>query len=224
MTKQTMKLHQMNNALDRQVNEENQVPFTDMVCYLRSADISEEDQEIVRHDLLDMILSAQERGEDLQTVIGDDYKSFCDHIIANLPPKSRKQKIIEGVNILSWCLSILFAINIITANDTITLIKNMFTRKALNFNISISLGNIISIAIVFIAAVAIVKYITKNSFSIGKMEKSTKIKGILFTAAAVIIFLLIAWAGRKTLFHMNIFAALFLVFVLYAVHKIMERL
>jgi len=78
-----------------------------MICYLRSSNISNYDLEIVRQDLLEMVLSAQKRGENIQSVISGEYKSFCDDIITNLPSKTIKQKIIDYCNIVCCGLSVL---------------------------------------------------------------------------------------------------------------------
>lgn len=93
MNKQTNELNRLNNELDKQLNAENDKVLTDIICYMRIANISEYNQEVIRQDLLEMVLSAQKRGENIQTVIGEDYKVFCDNIIASLPPQSIKEKI-----------------------------------------------------------------------------------------------------------------------------------
>jgi DNA-binding ferritin-like protein (Dps family) len=80
MNKQVKQLKRLNNKLEEQLNEENREAYTDIICYLRVANISEYNQEIIRQDLLEMVLSAQERGENIQTVIGEDYRTFCDGV------------------------------------------------------------------------------------------------------------------------------------------------
>lgn len=99
MNKKTKALNRKNNKLDDRVSPKNNTVMTDMVCYLRSANISEYDQEIVRNDLLEMILAAQERGEDVTAVIGTDEgaeKAFCDDVIAALPPRITFQRILAA--------------------------------------------------------------------------------------------------------------------------------
>lgn len=60
MSSKTKALQKSNNLLDRKIRPENRSVFTDMICYIRSADISDYHQELVRYDLIEMILSAQE--------------------------------------------------------------------------------------------------------------------------------------------------------------------
>lgn len=112
----------MNNELDKKQSEENNAVMTDIVCYLRVSNISEHDQEVVRHDLLEMVLSAQERNEDIRTVFGEDYKSFCDEIIAVFPQKNKKAKILDCIDMIISCTAIIGAIDIIISKETIELI------------------------------------------------------------------------------------------------------
>ncbi len=92
MSNKLEKLRKLNNNLDKKINKENQPMFTDVICYIRSGNISAFNQEMVRRDLSEMVLSAQNRGENITDVIGGDFKEFCDEVIANLPPKTAKEK------------------------------------------------------------------------------------------------------------------------------------
>lgn len=64
-SKEIKELQALNNILDEKINDENQPLFTDMICYIRGAKISLYNQELIRQDLTEMIISAQERGEKL---------------------------------------------------------------------------------------------------------------------------------------------------------------
>lgn len=221
MNKKTKELNRI-NELDKQVNSENDAVLTDIVCYIRGANISEYDQEVIRQDLLEMILSAQKRDEDIQSVIGGDYKEFCDEIIASLPPRSIGQKVLEFVDIICLCMSILLVINIAISSGTIKLIKSIITGGPLNFEISISAGNFISWAIIIVVAFVIVGSIMKNSFQISN-KPSSIIKISLLNVCLTSILVLIAWIGRTTLFTVNIFVLCGAALTLYITHKILER-
>ena len=56
MNKETRLLNKENNILDSKIKEENQATFTDMICYLRSSNLSAYNIEVVRNDLTEMIL------------------------------------------------------------------------------------------------------------------------------------------------------------------------
>lgn len=59
MSKRTKELLRANNALDAQLNKDNQQMMTNIVVYIRSANISEYEQELVRRDITHMLLDAQ---------------------------------------------------------------------------------------------------------------------------------------------------------------------
>lgn len=223
MNQKTRELNRSNNALDEQISAENKEAFTDMICYLRGAKISAYHQELVRQDLTEMVLSAQQRGEPIHSVIGGDYQAFCDNVIASLPPETRKQRTIDFFDTVCWCLSILGLINIVMSSDTIFLIRNAVTGKPLDFSMAVSLGSVISIGIIISAAFIITSAILKNSFQISEV-RGKRIKIFLIGAGQMLLFLLIAWFGQKTLFTVNIFIACAFVLAFYAAHKILERI
>lgn len=45
-----------------------------MSVYLRSADMSRYNQKLVREDLIEMIVDDQNRGDDINKVMGNNYK------------------------------------------------------------------------------------------------------------------------------------------------------
>jgi len=224
MNKRTKELNRHNNELDKQINAENHEAFTDMICYLRGADISEYNQEVVRQDLLEMLLSAQNRGENIHSVIGEDYKPFCDDVIASLPSKTAKQKVIDFFNIICWCLSILGAIDIIIADETIALLRDLAAGRPLNFDISVSVGSAIAAGIVIAAAFIIAEVLMKNSFKTGKKKNGSGVKAFGAGAGMMALFLLIAWLGKATLFTVNIFVACAVILALYITHRMLARL
>ncbi|MCP0886061.1 hypothetical protein LB941_01765 [Ligilactobacillus sp. WILCCON 0076] len=228
--RKTKELNRINNALDQQINAENQEAFIDMLCYLQGTKISEYHQELVRQDLTEMVLSAQKRGENIRETIGEDYKGFCDNVIASLPSKTRGQKTITFFDTLCWSLSILGLINIVFSNETIALIRNAVAGKPLNFSIPISLETLIATGMILTAAFAIVKIIVKNSFQICKDKKEHRTKtfsiiaglaGVGITAALLAIFV---WLTRVTLFTVNLWIACLIVLALYVVHKILDSI
>lgn len=223
MNNKTKELNRINNDLDKKVNAENEEALTNIVCYLRGANISEYNQEVIRQDLLEMVLSAQERGDNIKTVIGNDYRTFCDDIITSLPQKTTKQKVLESVDIVCWAMSVLTLINIIIANETIELIRNLVTGGLLNYNISISQGCVVSSVIIISASSIIVNYIMKNSFEFIS-ESISKVKAFIIGASMMAMFLFIAWVGSATLFTVNIFAALIFALVLYIAHRILSKM
>lgn len=218
MKKQTEKLNRLNNELEVQLSKENDVVFTNMICYLRVADLSEYDQELVRHDLLEMILSAQKRGETIQDIIGQDYKSFCDDIIANLPSQSTKEKNISMLSTIFLCLAILIVIRVVISQDFFVLIRDVFTGGTLNFQIAVSAGDLITGALIIIAAFATVRLIGKTSF---QSLKTWKV--FAWGAVWMTIFFFCHWVGREILFTMNLFTAVFLAAMFYLGYRVLTQ-
>lgn len=222
MTRKTRMLQKENNRLDEQILEENQEKFTDMICYLRGSDLTDYDVESVRHDLTEMVLAAQQRGEGIDAVIGEDYKEFCDSVIETLPKKTPKQKLVEKLDMICLCLSILFAINILLSRDTIEMIKNAIIGGQVNLNIAISKWTALSFIVIIFLAYLIVNTIVKNALE----EKNVQRKGAWIVGTLVVLLLLMvfAWVGKGTLFTVNIFVACAVTVALFVLHKGLENL
>lgn len=218
----TKQLNKLNNLLDKQIQDENQEIFTNMICYLRGANISEYDIEVVRQDLTEMVLSAQKRGDNIASVVGDDYKQFCDDVIANLPPKTWKQKTIDIADIICSGISILLLINILISEEFRTMIKNLSNGEPNNFNISFSVGTIATMLFIIIMATFITKLILKNVFR-EEIKKKRIIVFILYFA--FMCFLVgVMLIGKSTMITMNIFIALICVIVFFILHKILASI
>lgn len=97
MSKRTKELLRANNALDAQLNKANQQVMTNIVVYIRSANISEYEQELVRRDIMHMLLNAQAEGRTAKDVLGEDAQAFCEAVIAALPPRSQKERLLDSV-------------------------------------------------------------------------------------------------------------------------------
>lgn len=95
MSKRTKLLRKENNELEKQIKADNDQILTDMVVYIRSANISSYDQERVRRDLWQMLLDGERRGMTPEEVIGDDYKAFCDAVISEIPHLSYRQRFLS---------------------------------------------------------------------------------------------------------------------------------
>ena len=74
MKKQCRELMKKNNKREKAIHKNNDELYTNMIVYLRGSDMTEYNQELVREDLIEMILDGQNRGDDIQKVMGDNYK------------------------------------------------------------------------------------------------------------------------------------------------------
>lgn len=219
-------LRKLNNQMDKRIHTENQSIFTDMICYIRGANISDYNQELIRCDLSEMILSAQDRGEDIHLVIGGDFKAFCDEVIASLPPKSAKDNLYERLDIFCSSMAILGTINILLSKDFRRVIDEMFSNQATNYDMGISIGMIISTALIMIAAIFIVNAITKNAFKMtsNSSQRKRMLVGGVAGTGIMTLFIAIAKYGRHVAFSVNIFLAMLLLLGFFIAHKVLNRI
>ena len=223
MNKETRRLNQLNNMLDKKLNKANDDTLTDIMCHLRVANISEYHQEIVRHDLLEMVLSAQERNDDIQTVIGKDYKVFCDDVIASLPPKTFKEKLYELLDIVSFSTAILGIITLVMSSETYNLIKDTLSGNPQNFQLSLSIFQIGAYFAIIIGAYILVQTFLGKSLEHKAETKHKIIKAFIKGASFMALLLLLAWLGKKTLFTVNIIVMLLIVISSYLIHKLLSN-
>ena len=100
----TKQLMRENNAFERALSPEFNQVLTDMVVYLRSAPVSEYNQELVRRDIGRMFLDAQRRGDSPADVIGEDYRRFCDQVLAEVPRLTVRERVLDGLSTSLVCL------------------------------------------------------------------------------------------------------------------------
>lgn len=226
MTKKLEELRRINNDLDAKISEENQPLFTDMICYIRSANISALSQEMVRRDLSEIVLSAQSRGEKITDVISGDLKEFCDEVISNLPTRTVKEKWIDRLDVFCSCMPILGTISIVFSSDFSNLLKNMISKQPVNYNMGVSVGMIISIFVIMITTVFIVDRITKTSLN----EENNSVKpkrlvlGGVIGAILMALFIAIWKFGTQVLFSINIFLAIAILIGFFIAHKVLGRM
>lgn len=94
MSKQVRQLLKENNEMEKLLSEEGRSVMTDIVVYLRGAGISDIDQEQVRRDIMQMLIDGEARGVSPDEVVGEDYRVFCDNIVAEIPRLGRKEKLL----------------------------------------------------------------------------------------------------------------------------------
>ncbi|MFD2617062.1 DUF1129 family protein [Terrilactibacillus laevilacticus] len=97
-----------NNFLRKQLTDENEKYYGDMMVYIRLSNINDRAGEELLLELLDHLITAQENGQTAQEIFGDDPESYCREIIDGLP-KRNKATIIQyfwiiGLGIVSWGL------------------------------------------------------------------------------------------------------------------------
>lgn len=159
MHKLTKEMLKKNNNREKAITDENQEIYTNMVVYLRASDLTEYNQELVREDLIELILDGQQRGDNIQKVMGGSYKEICDGIIDAMPKKTKKEKIMEFTGI---------SLNALWILGFIAVIENLVVSqisKTSEFNFTLSIGNIITAIFIIIFANVVVWFISKTALN-----------------------------------------------------------
>lgn len=92
--KNTEELIQQNNRLRRQLTEENEEYYTNLLLYLRTAGLfyNEEEVELQLMEILQDILDAQAGGINAATYFGEEPQVIADQLISNFPKAGFKEK------------------------------------------------------------------------------------------------------------------------------------
>ncbi|WP_455542586.1 hypothetical protein [Intestinibacter sp.] len=219
MNKKTRNILKANNKREEMINKENDVILTDIICYLRGANISEYNQELVRADLIEMIIDGQERGENIEQVIGENYKEICDDIINEFPKKTLKEKILESISISFSCIWILGIIWLVMQSIT-AIVKHQ------DFNFILSVGDIVNAMLIIAIANIFVTYICKTSLN--KSDKKSimdnKILGFIVAwivlMAVMLIFIAITYFFNQTVLIVPFYAGIIFIIIVFGLDKV----
>ena len=164
MSKRTKELLRANNALDAQLNKDNQQMMTNIVVYIRSAAISEYEQELVRRDVMAMLAAGEREGRSADEVIGDDAQAFCDEVIAALPPRPAGERALDALRtgllafvVLAVCWLVFSAVDAIAEQHWPYF--------------PLTVGDVISQTLIFVTAFIIFRGISRHTFDdkLGKL-------------------------------------------------------
>lgn len=197
MSKRTKELLRANNALDAQLNKDNQQMMTNIVVYIRSANISEYEQELVRRDITHMLLDAQAEGRTAAEVLGEDAQAFCEAVIAALPPRSAGERALDALRtgllafvVLAVCWLVFSAVDAIAEQHWPYF--------------PLTVGDVISQALIFLTAFLIFRSISRHAFG----DKMGKLFFLVFAALAISILSSIFLTQFLCNVHILVFAVL----------------
>lgn len=216
--KEIKQLLKKNNKREEKILKENDGIYTDMIVYLRGADINEYNQELVREDLIEMILNGQERGDDIQKVIGDNYKEICDEIIETIPKRTKKEKILGAFNL---SLSIVWILGGVSILKTII---NCLLIKSSEWNFILSIGDLINMLFIIIMSNFVVNYVCKKVF-----DNSKKNKYVLFIKNWIICMVIfggmfaISYYLSYPILNISLFFAIVIVGIFFVLDKIISQ-
>lgn len=199
MSNKTKKLMKENKIKEKELNKTNSKNMIDIVVYLRSANISDYHQEIIRYDIINMLIEGQRRGLHINDILGEDYKTFCDEVIAEIPKLKTKDKILKGIRgILPGIISLIIIWMSFGFFD-------IFTSSTTYPSIPFTLGNLISGFLIICFSLILINFISKSSFS----AKNGINKKTLFT----LCLLLFLTSGTSFFITIPLFEVHFLVII-----------
>lgn len=219
MKKETKELLKKNNENEKQILEENDEIYTNMVVYLRGANISEYNQEKVREDLIAMILDGQERGDDIQKVIGENYKEICDEIIAEIPKKTVKENVMYA---LMLTLDIVWIVGVISVIKTLII---MLAKNSKDMTFVFSVGDLISWGMIVFVAYLVVYYICSTTFREKERETNKVLSFIIIWFICCIILCAIILPSlliKETIFSVHIGVAALIFGTIFVISRIMS--
>ena len=197
MNRKTKQLLTANNELEKELTAENNRAMTDIVVYLRAANITEYQQELLRRDITQMLLEGERRGEGAKSVIGEDYRIFCDNVLSEIPKRPVSARLLSAASTAGTCLGILAAIWL--AGELLL----AFTGQGEWFRLTVTVGDLVSAAGITLLAAGLVELICRHSF-----DQDFPRSKLWFVLLFVLVFLCIA-------------AVIFLRFPLFAVHPVL---
>lgn len=182
MNKACRDLRKKNNEREKAIFKENDEVYTNMIVYLRGADITPYHQELVREDLIELIIDGQERGDNIAQVMGNRYQEICDEIIAVMPKRTIKEKIRSCIETSLSCVWVLSAIYVV-----MQLISELLSGTP-EYQFTLTVGTIVNGVIIIIIANVIVEYFCKTALK----EKKQTNKLLVFAKTWVVTFTILA--------------------------------
>ena len=214
MSKRTKDLLKTNNELEKQLSEDEQKILTDISAYIRRANISPYYQESVRYVIISMVIDGTKNGLTIDEIIGEDYQSFCDNVLRELPELSGKDRAFSLVRDALPSVMVLLSIWFI-----FSLIDVLIGIGDLPY-IPINLGDVLGFILVLFAAFFIFAFISKNAFL---ENKSVNFKLYLMIFVVIFLAALASMFLKQPLFQLHALLILVVIFGLFIFYKILDR-
>lgn len=211
MSKRTTQALKENNKLEEKLTIENKAIMTDLVCYFRSCKLSVSDQEMVRSDLINMLLDGQDKGLSAKEVFGEDYELFCDEVISELPKTNMWNRVLTSLGHSCLYIGIL---------SIILLLTNIFNSMSSFPNITIYIYQLFQIAVIIGVAVGFVNYIAKNSLR--NIDKRTRVFVAICIIFSLFLIILSMVLFKEIAFTINFYSLTCLIVLLFIIYKIID--
>ena len=212
MDKSLKQVMSENTAREKAIASENQDIYTNMIAYIRGANLSDRDVESIRMDLTDMLIEAQDRGDNIQQVFGNNYKEICDEIIDAMPKKTMKDHMLDAVDIFlssAWILGIIAMIN--------HLARDFGTHKQLT-HFTLTNGRLISMLAIIFLAYGVVMYVTKTALNAKESKKKHVLEVLVMVVMMTLIFLPTLFMN-KVILETSYLTAIIVILILFLLSK-----
>lgn len=219
MNKAIKSLLKQNNRRSKIIFDENQEVYTNMILYLRGSNLSFYNQEVVRADIIELILDGQERGDNIGAVMGGNYKAICDEIVEAMPNKTKKEGTAEIAGIL---------LNVAWFFSTIKIIETLLTRvinKQPGLNYILTIGEIYSWLLAGVFSILIVRYITRKAFVEGQRSKKfTFLRDWLFLTIVLSIMLMFRLVFKKIILEIPLVMGLGITIIIFIISRFVNAM
>lgn len=211
-------LRKQNNRDEEKISKKNKENYDNMILYIRGSKINEYHQEVIRQDIISMILGAEERGEGLKQVFNGDYKATIDEIIESAPVQDAKERFIY--NLATVFLIAFISLSIIFVTSTIgQLLRGDMLRYVL------LLGDVVTFLVIGVAAVVVINMLTSGI--VFAKDQNKKINMGFFVILAIsfgLVFLNILFTPRIVLVDSSIVVGVVLIAIIGAGYFIINKL
>jgi DNA-binding ferritin-like protein (Dps family) len=207
------------------LNRENKLLLNKLSSYIYINGVNTKVLNEVKLDLAGMLLECQERGDDAQSVIGNNYKEFCDELIANCPRKKLVDMIIEPLFVFGISLLMVipliyllgrflptmdasisgfifycepYYLSILLTGELTGIIATFFLQQ-LSFSKNQKLLYIISFMIIFIIINSLVLYVVKHFAENNLVKVNLLVAGIITLLLFTVLYVIREWRMRNQL-------------------------
>ena len=215
MNKATKQLLEENNQREKELSPDNQKVLTDIVAYLRGSSTPILQQEQVRRDITEMLLEGEARGQSAQTIIGTNYQAFCDEILAELPKRSMKQRIVYALSIVSLSAAGLLSIWLV-----FRLFEAPFQNRPFTPWLPMTLGQFWGGIMLIAYSYGLVERICRSSFE----DRNPSRLQVISFFVCIGLFFIFCVSLEQTMFYLHAGIAVVLIAVLFLIYKITDRM
>lgn len=212
MSRRVKEMLKENTELEEQLSDEGKKVLTDIVVYLRGVPVSMYEQERVRRDIIQMLTDGEQRGTPAGEVIGEDYRKFCDSIVAEIPHMSGREKAFVLIRDTLPALTVLLFIW--CAGRLLEVLSGVQP----SFDCPVTLGNLLGGILLLAGAEGLITLLTKHAFD----SRSFNIKWGTVLAAVFIAAVCFNYLLTYKVFSIHLGLAAGMALAVFGAYRIMD--